>query len=76
MIDVSFGVGFAAPDFTNSLVKAMCPSNNADKPVCSASSSTGTRPVHDTRFTSSNTATPRSHQCDNFTESALLIRHR
>src|SRR6476660_10107326 len=70
MTDVSFGVGFAAPDFTNSLVNRTCSSNNSDNPVCSASSSTGTSPAHDTKFTSSNTAAPRSQACDNFTESA------
>jgi hypothetical protein len=74
MIDVSFGVGFAAPERTNSLVNATCSSNNSDNPVCSASSSTGTNPAHDTKFMSSNAATPRSHPCDNFTESVLLIR--
>ena len=74
MIDVSFGVGFAAPDLTRSLVNRTCSSNSSDNPACSASSITGTRPAHDTRFASSNTATPRSQACDPCTESALLIR--
>jgi hypothetical protein len=30
--------------------------NNFDKPACSASVITGTRPAHDTRLSSSNTA--------------------
>src|SRR6478609_7784971 len=71
MIEASFGVGFAAPDRTRSLVNQTCSSSNVDKPVCSASSITGTRPAQDTRFASSDAATPRCQSCDNLTESVL-----
>jgi hypothetical protein len=71
MIEVSFGVGFAAPDLTTSLVNRTCSSSNSDKPACSASSIAGTSPAQDTRFGSSNATTPRFQACDNLTESAL-----
>jgi hypothetical protein len=56
MIEVSFGVGLAAPDFTRSEVNRTCSSSNRDSPVCSANSNSGTSPAHDTRLVSSNTA--------------------
>ena len=56
MIEVSFGVGFAAPDFTRSSVNLTCSSNSRDNPACSANSSSGTSPACDTRLASSNTA--------------------
>jgi len=56
MTEVSFGVGLAAPDFTRSLVNRTCSSNSRESPACSANSSNGTIPAHDTRLSSSNTA--------------------
>ncbi len=56
MIEVSFGVGLAAPDLTRSSANRTCSSSSRDSPACSASSSTGTRPACDTRLSSSNTA--------------------
>jgi hypothetical protein len=56
MIEVSFGVELAAPDLTRSQANRTCSSSNRDSPVCSANSSSGTRPAHDTRLSSSNTA--------------------
>jgi hypothetical protein len=56
MTEVSFGVAFAAPDFTRSLVNRTCASSSADRPARSANSSSGTRPACDTRLSSSNTA--------------------
>jgi hypothetical protein len=58
MIAVSFGGGLAAPDLTRSLVNRTCSPSSRDSPACSASPITGTRPAHDTRFSSSNTALP------------------
>jgi hypothetical protein len=37
MIEVSFGVGLAAPDLVRSLVNRTCSSNSRDSPACSAS---------------------------------------
>jgi hypothetical protein len=56
MIEVSFGVELAAPDFTRSELNRTCSSNSCDNPACSANSSSGTRPACDTRLSSSNTA--------------------
>jgi len=62
MIEVSFAVELAAPDFTRSLVNRTCSSNNRDSPACSASSSNGTNPACDTRLSSSNTALSPRHR--------------
>ena len=61
MIEVSFGVGFAAADVTRSSANLTCSSISAESPACSASSITGTRPAHDTRFSSSKTAPSARH---------------
>ena len=42
-----------------------------ESPVCSASSSTGTKPAADTRFGSSNTADPTTNICDDCTGNAF-----
>ena len=47
-----------APDFTRVDGRSTCSPINRERPVCSASSSTGTNPAADTRFCSSNTADP------------------
>src|SRR6266487_1650582 len=46
------------------------------RPVSSASRITGTRPAHDTRFSSSNWIAARRHGCDNLTGSASLTGRR
>jgi hypothetical protein len=56
MSEVSFAVTFAAPDVIRSQANWARSSNNRDNPACSASSSSGTSPAHDTRLSSSNTA--------------------
>jgi hypothetical protein len=56
MMEVSFGVGLAAPDLTRSQVNRTCWSSSGDSPVCSASSSSGTRPACEMRLSSSNIA--------------------
>src|SRR5262249_26057712 len=71
MIDSSFGVGLAAPDFTRSLVNFTCSFSNRRNPARSASPISGTRPACDTRFSSSNTALSRRHTCNACTESVL-----
>ena len=58
MIVVSFPAGFTAPETTRVLGRSTCSPINCERPVCSASSSTGTKPAADTRFCSSNTADP------------------
>jgi len=56
MIEVSFGVGFAAPEGTRSQPNVTYSSSSRDSPACSANASSGTSPACDTRFSSSNTA--------------------
>src|SRR6478736_2724509 len=46
--------------------------NNSDRPACSASAITGTRPAHDTRLSSSNTADCGVNVWDTCTGSAFL----
>ena len=53
MIVVSFPAGLTAPDLTRVLGSSTCSPINRERPVCSASSSTGTKPPADTRFRSS-----------------------
>lgn len=49
MIEVSFPAGFTAADCTRAVSKATFAEINPDKPACSASPITGTRPANDTR---------------------------
>ena len=56
MIESSFGLELAAPDFTRSLVNRTCSLNSRDNPACSANPSNGTTPAFATRLSSSNTA--------------------
>ena len=58
MIEVSLPTGFTAPDFTRVDGRSTCSPINRERPVCSASSSTGTNPAADIRLGSSNTADP------------------
>jgi hypothetical protein len=59
MIEVSLPAGFTAADFTLVDWIATRSSISCDKPACSASAITGTRPAHDTKFSSSNNGTAR-----------------
>jgi hypothetical protein len=54
MIEVSLSVGFTAADLTLVALIATRSSISSDRLACSASAITGTRPAHDTRFSSSN----------------------
>lgn len=47
------------------------PATSRDNPARSASAITGTRPAHDTRFSSSNRASARDDLCHNLAESAF-----
>ena len=71
MIVVSFPAGLTAPEATRVLGRSTCSSISSERPVCSASSSTGTNPAADTRFCSSNTADPTVNLCDDCTENAF-----
>src|SRR5258705_7711315 len=71
MIVVSFPAGLTAPDFTRVLGRSTCSPINRERPVCSANSSTGTRPAADTRFRSSNTADPTANVCHDCTGNAF-----
>ena len=71
MIEVSLPAGFTAPDLTRVDGRSTCSPINSERPVCSASSSTGTNPAADTRFRSSNTAESTVNVCDDCIESAF-----
>ena len=71
MIEVSLPAGLTAPDFTRVDGSSTCSPINRERPVCSASSSTGTNPAADTRFCSSNTADPAVNVYDECTENAF-----
>src|SRR6185369_9472212 len=71
MIVVSFPAGLTAPDLTRVLGSSTCSPINRERPVCSASSSTGTKPPADTRFRSSNTADSVLNLCDDCTGNAF-----
>ncbi|MDT5362786.1 MAG: hypothetical protein QOC69_4548 [Mycobacterium sp.] len=71
MIAVSFPAGLTAPEATRVLGTSTCSRINRERPVCSASSMTGTRPAADTRFRSSNTADPTANVCDDCTGNAF-----
>ena len=74
MIVVSFPAGLTAPDLTRVLGRSTCSPINRERPVCSASSSTGTKPPADTRFRSSNTADSMLNVCDDCTGNAFRNR--
>ena len=59
--EVTLPAGFTAAERTLVVVIATRSVINADNPACSASASTGTRPAHDTRFSSSNIGVARDH---------------
>src|SRR4029077_141777 len=68
----SFGAGLADPDLIRGAAMRILLANNFDKPACSASVITGTRPAHDTRLSSSNTADSGVNVWDTCTGSAFL----
>jgi len=68
----SFGAGFAAPDLIRGVVIDTFPAITCARPVCSVSSSSGTRPAYDTRLSSSNRAEPAVNLWEARTESASL----
>ena len=74
MIVVSFPAGLTAPDLTRVLGSSTCSPINRERPVCSASSSTGTKPPADTRFRSSNTADSVLNLCDDCIGNAFRTR--
>src|SRR5277367_110732 len=69
----NFGAGLAAPDLIRDSVMRTFSSSSRDRPACSASVITGTRPAHDTRLSSSNTAESGRKLCDTCTGSAFLM---
>src|SRR3954467_9196941 len=68
----SFGVGFAAPDFTRDVVIDTLSARICGSRVCSASPSSGTSPACDTRLSSSKRAELAVDLWETRTESALL----
>ncbi|EUA52157.1 hypothetical protein I553_10427 [Mycobacterium xenopi 4042] len=70
-IEVSLPAGLTAPDFTRVDGRSTRSLINSERPVCSASSSTGTNPAADSRFCSSNTADPVVNVYDECIESAF-----
>jgi hypothetical protein len=67
----SFGAGLAAPDLIRGHTIRTFSSSNCDRPACSANVITGTRPAHDTRLPSSNTADEAANLWDTCTGSAF-----
>lgn len=68
----SFGAAFAAPEATRDCLMCTFVASNLCSPVCSASVMTGTKPAHDTRLTSSNTADEAANPWETCTESVFL----
>jgi hypothetical protein len=73
MIEVSLPSGFTPADFTLVVVIATRSVISSDRPACSASAITGTKPANDTRFSSSNSTVVRDQPCGSFTVSAFLV---
>jgi hypothetical protein len=72
MIAVNLPAGFTPADLTRVALTATLLEISSDKPARSASAITGTRPAHDTRFSSSNCGCARDQPSGNFTVSAFL----
>src|SRR4051812_28883938 len=68
---VSFGDGLADPDLIRGSAIRILAANNCDSPLWVASVITGTRPAHDTRCSSSNSADAAMKLCDTLTGSAV-----
>lgn len=68
----NFGAGLAEPDLIFGALMQTLSASSSPRPVWAASVITGTRPVHDTRCSSSNTAEAWANVCDTCTESAFL----
>src|SRR4029077_5919662 len=71
MIALSFPAALTAPEATRVLGRSTCSPISFERPVCSASSSTGINPDADTRLCSSNTADPTVNVYDDCTENAF-----
>ena len=71
MIELSFPAALTAPEATRVLGRSTCSPISFERPVCSASSSTGINPAADTRLCSSNTADPTVNVYDDCTENAF-----
>ena len=74
IIVVSFPTGLTAPEATRVLGRSTYSPINRERPLCSASFITGTKPAADTRFRSSNTADPMVNVCDDCTGNAFRTR--
>jgi hypothetical protein len=71
MIEVSFPAGFTPADLTLDPVNRTRSAINSDSPARSANPISGTRPAHDTRFSSSKTGVARDQTSGSFTFSAF-----
>src|SRR3954468_24890194 len=67
----SLGAGLAEPDLIRGAAICTICANRSDMPVRSARVITGTRPAHDTRLSSSNTAESTENLCETCTGSAF-----
>jgi hypothetical protein len=74
MIEVSLPAGFTAADLTLLCLIATLAEISSDRPACSASAITGTRPAHDTKCSSSKIGVARDQPCDSLTDSAFRNR--
>jgi hypothetical protein len=61
MIEPSLPAGFTPAEATLVVLIATLPATSPDRPARSASAITGTKPAHDTRFSSSKTGVARDH---------------
>ena len=73
-IEVIFPAGFTPVEGIGGSVICTASATRSCSPVPSASRITGTRPAHDTRFSSSNRIPACRHDCDNLTPSASLTQ--
>src|SRR6185369_13436432 len=71
MMELSFPAALTAPEATRVLGRSTSSPISFERPVCSASSSTGINPDADTRLCSSNTADPTVNVYDDCTENAF-----
>jgi hypothetical protein len=67
----SFGAGLVAPDLIRGLAMQILSANSSSRQLWAASTITGTKPAHDTRWSSSNTADVGVNPCDTCTVSRL-----
>ena len=72
-IEVILPAGFAPAEATLVEPTATLPETSSERPARSANAITGTRPAHDTRFSSSKIGTARDHTSGSFTLSAFWL---